>query len=216
MASVVTGSSNSRTVRWFNDVSTWRTWVWLVVCAPAAAIEKMRAVAGKTFIVVSSGANTKEKQSRLARASPLPLGVFHAFRNRCIVEDELALPPILKKENPLLAFRALWIDDPLNEECPLFVFKPDKPVDRLWKPDANPLAAGHVCEGIDHLLGERLEQQSSRPLAACDDGTHRLCPSAPVFLLTLCPVMHEQMQGTELIPRILLVFPKGSLRLVAR
>src|SRR5262249_55582764 len=133
-----------------------------------------------------------------------------------VVKNELALPLILKKENPFLAFRSFWVGDLLNEECPLFVFKPDKPVDRLWIPDANPLAAGHLCEGIDHLLGESLEQQSSRPLTACHHSTHRLCPSAPVFLLALCPVMHEEMQGTELIPRILFVFPECALRLVAR
>jgi flagellar biosynthesis protein FliQ len=44
------------TVRWFNDVSTWRTWLWFILCAPAAAAARTNGMVISIFIAASSGA----------------------------------------------------------------------------------------------------------------------------------------------------------------
>ena len=127
-----------------------------------------------------------------------------------------ALSLVLKEKDPLFAFRAFRIGDSLDEKCSLLVVEPDIAVDGLRQPHSYPLAAGHVREGIDDLLRKRLEEHRAGTRAARDDSIHRLCPCPPILLLALRPVVNEQMQGAELIPCILFVFPESGLRFVSR
>src|ERR1700686_1832184 len=116
MASVVTDSPNSRTVRWFSEVSMWWIWLWLVVCAPAAATAKAREIVVRVFKAASWGAtiipkNAKEKPSHRLTLLLRRLGVLQGNGSTRVFKQQIALPLILKEKDPLLAFRAFGIGD---------------------------------------------------------------------------------------------------------
>src|ERR1019366_2526777 len=181
MASVVTDSPNSRTVRWFSEVSIWRIWLWLVVCAPAAATARAREIVVSVFIAASWGAtivqkNGKEKPSQRLRLLLRRLGASQGNGSTRVFEQQIALPLVLKEKDPLLAFRAFRIGDSFDEECSPLIVKPGIAVDGLRHSNPNPLSASHLREGIDHLLRERLEDDRAGTCAAGDDCIHRLRP----------------------------------------
>ena len=100
----------------------------------------------------------REKPSQRRRLLPSRLGALQGSRNTRVFEDQRALSLVLEEKDSLLAIRAFWICFPLDEKCSLLVVEPSVAVDGLRQPHAYPLAAGDLCEGVDHLLRERLEE----------------------------------------------------------
>src|ERR1035438_8487998 len=158
----------------------------------------------------------KDKPSQRLRLLLRRLGVPQGNGSTRVFEQQIALPLVLKEKDSLFAFRVFGIGDSFDEECSPLIVKPGIAVDGLRHSNPNPLSASHLREGIDYLLRERLEEDRAGTCAASDNCIHRLRPRPPVLLLALCPVVNEQMQGAELIPCILLVFPESCLRLVSR
>src|SRR5580698_1796673 len=115
------------------------------------------------FIAASERAMCVEKKKRRNRARgigfSLPgLGALQGSRNTRVFEDQRALSLVLEEKDPLLAIRAFWICPPLDEKCPLLVVEPSVAVHRLRQPHAYPVAACDLCEGVDHFLRKRLEE----------------------------------------------------------
>src|ERR1700691_4503005 len=160
--------------------------------------------------------NGKEKPSQRPRLLLRRLGVPQGNGSTRVFEQQIALPLVLEEKDSLFAFRAFRIGDSFDEECSPLIVKPRIAIDGLRHSNPNPLAASHLREGIDHLLRKRLEEDRAGTCAASNDSIHRLRPRPPVLLLALRPVVNEQMQGAELIPCILLMFPESCLRPVTR
>ena len=62
------------------------------------------------------------------------------------------------------------------------------------------LAAGPVCDGVDHLLRKCMEQNRSHAAPFGDDRVESCAPGFTVFTLALTPVADDGLEGACLIP----------------
>ncbi len=138
------------------------------------------------------------------------------MRNARVFEDQCPLPFVLEEEDPLFSVWPIRVFDPFNEKCSLLIVEPDVAVDHLWQANRSVFASSLLSKDIDDLLGKGLEEHGSRSASVRDDDVYRLRPCTPVVLLSLRPVVHEQVQATELLLGILFKLPERSLRFIPR